>query len=148
MSRHCGIVRVDRIVVNKARRELLLLHGDSVLRTYRIALGRNPVGPKAEEGDGKTPEGRYSIDRRNPKSSCHLSLHISYPNDSDRGRASERGVDPGGDIMIHGLRNGEGHIGQAHLETDWTQGCIAVTDEEMEEIWELVEDDTPIEINP
>jgi len=148
MPRYCGVVRVDRVIVNKEKRELLLLHGESVLRTYRIALGRNPVGPKAEEGDGKTPEGCYSIDRRNPKSSYHLSLHISYPNDSERGRASERGVDPGGDIMIHGLRNGEGHIGPAHLETDWTQGCIAVTDEEMEEIWELVANGTPIEINP
>jgi murein L,D-transpeptidase YafK len=148
MPRRCGVVQVDRIIVNKARRELLLLHGESLLRSYRIALGRNPVGPKAGEGDGKTPEGRYSIDRRNPKSSYHLSLHISYPNDSDRDRACERGVDPGGDVMIHGLRNGEGHIGQAHRETDWTQGCIAVTDEEMEEIWELVEDGTPIEINP
>jgi murein L,D-transpeptidase YafK len=148
MPRRCGVVQVDRIIVNKARRELLLLHGESLLRSYRIALGRNPVGPKAGEGDGKTPEGRYSIDRRNPKSSYHLSLHISYPNDSDRDRACERGVDPGGDVMIHGLRNGEGHIGQAHRKTDWTQGCIAVTDEEMEEIWELVEDGTPIEINP
>lgn len=148
MSRRCGVVRVDRMIVNKARRELLLLYGQSVLRTYRIALGRNPVGPKEEEGDGKTPEGRYSIDRRNPKSSYHLSLHISYPGDTDRERACQRGVDPGGDIMIHGLRNGEGHIGKAHLETDWTRGCIAVTDEEMDEIWDLVEDGTPIEINP
>ncbi|MBZ5623236.1 MAG: L,D-transpeptidase family protein [Acidobacteriia bacterium] len=126
----------------------LLLHGESILRTYRIALGRNPVGRKTEQGDGKTPEGRYSIDRRNPQSSCHLSLHISYPNDSDRGQVRERGVEPGGDVMIHGLRNGEGHIGRAHLETDWTQGCVAVTDDEMEEIWGLVEDGTPIEINP
>lgn len=148
MPRYCGVVRVDRIIVNKARRELLLLRGESVLRTYRIALGRNPEGPKSEEGDGKTPEGRYSIDRRNPKSGYHLSLHISYPNESDRGRASECGVDPGGDVMIHGLRNGEGDLGARHLETDWTQGCIAVTDEEMEEIWELVDDGTPIEINP
>lgn len=148
MPNRCGVIRVDRIIVNKARRELLLLHGESVLRTYRIALGRNPVGPKAEEGDGKTPEGRYSIDRRNPNSRFHLSLHISYPNDSDRERACARGVDPGGDVMIHGLRNGEGHIGEAHRETDWTRGCIAVTDEEMDEIWDLVEDGTPIEINP
>jgi murein L,D-transpeptidase YafK len=148
MPRQCGVVRVDRVIVNKASRELLLLRGESVLRTYRIALGRDPVGPKAEEGDGKTPEGRYTIDRRNPRSSYHLSLHISYPNDGDRDRACQRGVDPGGDVMIHGLRSGEGHIGHAHRETDWTQGCIAVTDQEMDEIWELVEDGTPIEINP
>jgi murein L,D-transpeptidase YafK len=148
MPTRCGVVRVDRIIVNKARRELLLLHRESVLRTYRIALGRNPLGPKVEEGDGRTPEGRYSIDRRNPNSRYHLSLRISYPNESDREKASERGVEPGGDIMIHGLRNGEGRIGHAHLETDWTQGCVAVTDEEMDEIWELVEEGTPIEINP
>ncbi len=134
--------------MNKSRRELLLLFGESVLRAYRIALGANPVGAKAEEGDGKTPEGLYSIDRRNPKSGYHLSLHISYPDETDRERACARGVDPGGDVMIHGLRNGEGHIGKAHLETDWTRGCIAVTDEEMDEIWDLVEDGTPIEINP
>jgi murein L,D-transpeptidase YafK len=139
---------VDRIIVNKARREMLLLYGESVLRTYRVALGGNPVGPKQQEGDGKTPEGRYTIDRRNPKSSYHLSLHISYPDDADRARACECGVDPGCDIMIHGLRNGEGAKGKAHLETDWTRGCIAVTDEEMDEIWDLVEDGTPIEIYP
>ncbi len=139
---------MDRVIVNKTRREMLLLCGESVLRSYRIALGRNPDGPKLEEGDCRTPEGRYIIDRRNPQSRFHLSLHISYPDETDRARALDRGVDPGGDIMIHGLRNGEGHIGKAHLESDWTRGCIAVTDEEMDEIWELVEDGTPIEINP
>jgi murein L,D-transpeptidase YafK len=148
MPRQCGVVRVDRIIVNKARRELMLLSGQAVLRSYRIALGRNPIGPKEEEGDGKTPEGNYSIDRRNPQSKYHLSLGISYPNRIDSDRAAERGVEPGGDIMIHGLRNGEGHVGKEHLQTDWTQGCIAVTDEEMDEIWELVADGTAIEINP
>jgi murein L,D-transpeptidase YafK len=148
MPKYCGVVRVDRVIVNKARREMLLLRGESVLRSYRIALGRNPDGPKMEEGDCRTPEGRYIIDRRNPQSRFHLSLHISYPDETDRARALERGVDPGGDIMIHGLRNGEGHVGKAHLESDWTRGCIAVSDEEMDEIWELVGDGTPIEINP
>jgi murein L,D-transpeptidase YafK len=148
MPRLCGVVRVDRIIVNKARRELMLLSGQAVLRSYRIALGRNPIGPKEEEGDGKTPEGNYSIDRRNPQSKYHLSLRISYPNRTDSDRATERGVEPGGDIMIHGLRNGEGHIGKEHRQTDWTQGCIAVTDEEMDEIWELVADGTAIDINP
>lgn len=127
---------------------MLLLRGESVLRAYRIALGRNPVGPKEEEGDGKTPEGSYSIDWRNPQSKCHLSLHISYPNPADCEQAAARGVEPGGEIMIHGLRNGEGHLGKSHLESDWTQGCIAVTDEEMDEIWDLVSDGTAIEINP
>jgi murein L,D-transpeptidase YafK len=128
--------------VNKARREMLLLSGESVVRSYRIALGRDPLGHKQQEGDGRTPEGRYTIDRRNPKSKYHLSLHISYPNDADCGRAEAAGVPPGGDIMIHGLKPGVSH------PDDWTQGCIAVTNAEMEEVWDLVPDGTPVEINP
>jgi len=138
----CGILRADRIVVNKSRREMLLLRGQSILRSYRVALGRDPVGHKQREGDGRTPEGDYTIDRRNPRSNYHLSLHISYPNTADRARAAGIGVDPGGDIMIHGLKNGEPR------EHDWTQGCIAVTNSEMDEIWSLVADGTPIRINP
>ena len=122
---------------------MLLLSGESIVRTYRIALGREPAGPKERAGDGRTPEGRYSIDRRNPKSGYHRSLHISYPNEADRERARAAGVDPGGDIMIHGLPNGA-----ASREGDWTQGCIAVTDAEIEEIWDLVCDGTSIEIYP
>lgn len=148
MPRSCGVFRVTHIVVHKSLRELLLLHGESVLRSYRIALGRNPVGPKTHEGDGKTPEGRYIVDRRNPRSAYHLALHLSYPNSADCDRARDLSLDPGGDIMIHGLPNGNGHPARAHPQTDWTRGCIAVTDEEMDEIWELVEDGTPIEINP
>ena len=131
-------MRADLVVVSKQKREMVLLRGESVLRTYRIALGREPVGPKRQEGDGRTPEGRYTIDRRNPKSKYHLSLHISYPDAADVTRAREEGVEPGGDIMIHGLRDG------IRMEGDWTQGCIAVTDEEMDEIWGLVGDGTPI----
>jgi murein L,D-transpeptidase YafK len=142
MTRRCGVFQVDRVVVNKSRRELLLLSGESVVRTYRIALGRDPVGHKQQEGDGRTPEGRYSIDRRNPRSKYHLSLHISYPNEADRDRARAAGVDPGGDIMIHGLKPGVDH------PADWTHGCIAVTDAEMDEIWELVSDGTAVEISP
>jgi len=138
----CGVLRADRVVVNKARREMLLLRGESVLRSYRVAIGREPVGHKEREGDGRTPEGRYVIDRRNPKSRYHLSLRISYPNEADRARAQELGVKPGGDIMIHGLKDG------LPREDDWTQGCIAVTDEEMDEIWSLVAEGTPIVINP
>src|SRR5689334_1920083 len=96
----CGVVRADLIVVNKSRREMVLLRGENVLRTYRIALGREPVGHKQCEGDGRTPEGRYTIDRRNPKSRYRLALHISYPNAEDRARAAAAGVEPGGDIMI------------------------------------------------
>ncbi len=134
----CGVLRADLVIVNKTRRELLLLRGASVLRSYRIAIGRSPLGHKAREGDLKTPEGAYVIDGRNPKSAYHLALHISYPNDADRERARALGIDPGGDIMIHG---GKEHAGD-------TRGCIAVTDAEMEEIWNLVPDGTPIRINP
>src|SRR3954454_9166210 len=134
----CGILRADQIIVNKTRREMLLIRGQSVLRSYRVALGRDPIGHKQREGDGRTPEGRYTIDRRNPKSRYHLALHISYPNAEDRARAKAAGVDPGGDIMIHGLKDG------VRREDDWTQGCIAVTNEEMEEIWSLVPEGTPI----
>jgi murein L,D-transpeptidase YafK len=140
MSR-CGILRADRIIVRKSRREMLLLRGEAILRSYRIALGREPLGHKVQEGDGRTPEGLYVIDRRNPRSAYHLSLHISYPNADDSSRARELGVDPGGDIMIHGLKEGV-----RHPDEDWTQGCIAVADHEMDEIWGLVADGTPIRI--
>jgi murein L,D-transpeptidase YafK len=136
-------LRVDRVVVNKGRREMLLLSGESVVRQYRVALGFEPVGHKEREGDGRTPEGRYTVDRRNPKSNYHLSLHISYPGPADIERARSGGVEPGGDIMIHGVK-----AGVAHPESDWTHGCIAVTDVEMDEIWELVADGTAVEINP
>jgi murein L,D-transpeptidase YafK len=138
----CGILRADLVLVRKQRREMLLLRGESVLRTYRVALGREPFGPKQCEGDGRTPEGRYTIDWRNPNSKYHLSLHISYPDAADTARAAAAGVAPGGDIMIHGQRSGE------PAEGDWTQGCIAVTDTEMDEIWALVFDGTPILIEP
>ena len=138
----CGVLRADQVVVNKSRRELLLLRGNVILRQYRIALGRDPIGHKQCEGDGRTPEGRYTIDRRNPKSKYHLSLHISYPSANDVARAQAAAVEPGGDIMIHGLKDGELRDG------DWTQGCIAVTNEEMEEIWGLVPDGTVIVIEP
>lgn len=138
----CGVLRANLIVVHKARREMLLLRGESILRSYRVALGRNPLGHKMQEGDGRTPEGRYTIDRRNPKSKYHLSLHISYPGAQDTARAEAAGVPPGGDVMIHG-------VGPAMpAAADWTQGCIAVSDAEMDEIWSLVPDGTPIVIHP
>jgi murein L,D-transpeptidase YafK len=142
MTKRCGVFAVDRVVINKARREMLLLSGDSVVRSYRIALGREPVGHKEREGDGRTPEGRYTIDRRNPKSKYHLALHISYPNAADLERAKALGCDAGGDIMIHGVK-----AGVVHPESDWTHGCIAVTDAEMDEIWALVADGTAVEIH-
>jgi murein L,D-transpeptidase YafK len=138
----------DQIVVNKSKHQLLLLRSGKVIRSYRVALGWHPVGTKIEQGDGKTPEGDYTISGRNPKSSYHLSLRISYPSDADIARAKRDGVDPGGDIMIHGLPNGEENVGVEHTATDWTAGCVAVTDREIEEIWRLVPDGTPIRINP
>jgi murein L,D-transpeptidase YafK len=138
----------DRIVIHKSKRALLLYRGGAVIRTYRIALGRNPVGPKQRQGDGRTPEGDYVIAGRNVNSAYHRSLRISYPGTADRERARRQRVRPGGDIMIHGLPNGQGWIGVAHRLHDWTEGCIAVTNDEIEEIWRLVADGTPVQITP
>ncbi len=140
--------KADQVVVTKSARTLILLAQGKVLRTYKVALGGSPIGAKEQEGDHKTPEGHYLLDRRNPKSRFYKSIHVSYPNDQDKKRASERGVSPGGDIMVHGLPNGFGWLGATHRNMDWTDGCIAVTNAEMDEIWELVADGTPIEIRP
>jgi murein L,D-transpeptidase YafK len=138
----------DRILVLKSKREMQLLHDGKVIKSYRVALGGTPVGRKERQGDHKTPEGLYTIVGRNPKSQYHRALRVSYPNPEDRARAAKHGVPPGGDIMIHGLPNGYGWIGRGHLAKDWTDGCIAVTDQEIEEIWSLVADGTPVEIRP
>jgi len=138
----------DKILVEKKARRLTLSSKGKVLKTYKIALGGNPVGPKERQGDNKTPEGTYIIDSRNRESDYHLALHISYPNENDKRRANELGVSPGGDIMIHGIKNGFAWVGDHHREADWTRGCIAVTDEEIEEIERLVPDGTPVEILP
>lgn len=141
-------VSVDKILIEKKERRLTLLSKGEVLKTYKIALGGNPIGPKERQGDNKTPEGTYFIDARNKESRYHLSLHISYPNERDKKRAKELGVSPGGNIMIHGIKNGFSWVGDSHSETDWTQGCIAVTDEEIEEINKLTPIGTPVEIRP
>lgn len=138
--------RASRIVVDKAARRLHLYDRDRLLKTYPVALGGAPVGHKAREGDRRTPEGEYRIAGRNAASAYHLSLRISYPDAHDRSRAAIDGDDPGGDIMIHGLRNGLGWLGRLHRRVDWTTGCIAVTDGEIEEIWRAVADGTPITI--
>lgn len=140
--------KADRVLVLKGERELQLLAGTRVLRSYRVALGSSPEGPKRRQGDGRTPEGHFVLDWRNPDSSFHRSINISYPGPADRARASALGIDPGGDIMIHGLPNGRGWIGADHASLDWTEGCIAVTNDEMDEIWAMVDDGTPIEIRP
>ena len=138
----------DKVLIEKKERRLTLLSRGEVIKSYRIALGANPVGPKERQGDNKTPEGTYIIESRNGNSAYHLSLRISYPNEMDRLRAKELGVSPGGDIMIHGLKNGFSWVGASHSNTDWTNGCIAVTDEEMEEIYKLVPNGTIVEIRP
>ena len=138
----------DRVLIEKKQRRLTLLSKGEVIKTYKIALGGDPVGPKVMLGDNKTPEGVYTIDSRNNNSEYHLSLHISYPNEIDKKRAKELGVSPGGDIMIHGIKNGLGWVGASHAEVDWTKGCIAVTDQEMEEIYRLVPNGTIVVIMP
>ena len=138
----------DKVLIEKKERRLTLLSKGEVLKIYKIALGGNPEGPKERQGDNKTPEGTYFIDARNKDSDYHLSLHISYPNERDKKRAKELGVSPGGDIMIHGIKNGFSWVGDAHTEADWTKGCIAVTDEEIEEIEKLVPNGTLVEIRP
>jgi tetratricopeptide (TPR) repeat protein len=139
---------VDRILVEKSARRLMLISQGEVLKSYKIALGGNPIGPKERQGDNKTPEGTYVIDARNRDSRFHLSLHISYPNQRDKNRAKELGVSPGGDIMIHGTKNGSSWVGDAHAKVDWTKGCIAVTNEEIEEIAKLAPNGTIVEIRP
>jgi murein L,D-transpeptidase YafK len=136
------------VVVLKSERRLQLYHGPELIRAYRISLGRNPVGPKQQIGDGRTPEGDYHLDYRKADSSFHRALHISYPSASDSASARARGVEPGGLIMVHGMKNHFGWIGRAHRAIDWTDGCVAVTNREIEEIWRVVPDGTPITIKP
>lgn len=141
--------QADLIRVDKSDRRLELWRGDRLLGRYRIALGAAAdAGAKAREGDERTPEGRYVIDWRNPRSMAHLSLHVSYPDAADRAAAGAAGQPPGGNIMIHGLPNGWGWLGRFHHLRDWTDGCMAVTNAEMREIWASVPDGTPIEIAP
>ena len=138
----------DKVLIEKQARRLTLFTKGEVIKTYKIALGGNPIGPKEKQGDNKTPEGTYIIDSRNGNSGYHLALHISYPNEEDKERARELGVSPGGDIMIHGIKNGFSGIGASHVKNDWTEGCIAVTNQEMEEIYKFVPNGTIVEIKP
>lgn len=138
----------DGVLVRKSERRLYLLRGGEVLRSYPIALGLNPSGHKLREGDFRTPEGRYLLSRRNPRSDYFLSIQISYPNETDVARARREGVSPGGSIMIHGLPNTPKKTLDYYLGTDWTDGCIAVANSHMVEIWLMTPSDTPIEILP
>lgn len=127
---------------------MTLLRDGKLLKTYKVALSTVPVGPKEREGDHKVPEGLYIVDAKNAHSKFHLPLHISYPNAADRERAHKLGVRPGGNIEIHGLGPNFGWVGSLHRQVDWTDGCIAVTNSEIEEIWPLVPAGTPVEILP
>lgn len=139
--------KVDRIVVVKSQHVMTLFSGSKAIKTYRVSLG-TAAGAKQREGDHKTPEGIYRIDQKNAQSHYHLALHISYPNVDDRMRAQRAGVPPGSAIMIHGLPNGFAWMGSMQHFVDWTDGCIAVNDAEIEEIWELVSVGTVVEIKP
>lgn len=136
----------DRILVEKSKRELTLFAGATILKRYRISLGRVPIGAKEKEGDKKTPEGIYTVIEHKSDSAFHLALRLSYPNESDVQRAKAQGVNAGFDIMVHGLPNELGFIGRLHQLRDWTAGCIAVTNSEIEEIYAVVPNGTTVEI--
>jgi murein L,D-transpeptidase YafK len=138
----------DRIVVVKSERKLMLMHGETVLRSMNIALGLMPRGPKRQEGDFRTPEGQYVIEAKNPDSDYFLSLKVSYPNASDLATARRLGVDPGGQIMIHGLPNEPKYDEATYKALDWTDGCIAVSNSDMVDLWRLTTVSMPIEIRP
>lgn len=140
--------KAERVVVIKKERSLILMSHGKPLKIYKIALGGEPVGSKVRQGDGKTPEGIYVLDYRNVHSQFYKSLHVSYPSVQDRAHAKKLGVSPGGDIFVHGLPKAYAWLGSQHRLHDWTNGCIAVTNEEMDEIWHAVPDGTPIEIKP
>lgn len=137
-----GSGKADGILVKKKQRKLLLMRDGKLLKAYPIQLGSDPVGHKLRQGDGKTPEGTYRISGRNPQSQYHLSLRVSYPSPEDRSRAAKAGVSPGGDIFVHGMPN----WAKKSLEGDWTAGCIAVKNADMEEIWDSVPVGCPISI--
>jgi len=142
------IPRADLVVVHKAMRRLDLYQQGKLLRSYVVSLGPDAVGAKWQEGDGKTPEGEYRIDYRKQDSTFHRALHISYPEPKDSAIAKAHGVSPGGLVMIHGTKNGLSQKGQERLAPDWTDGCIAVTNQEIDEIWQMVPDGTKVALKP
>jgi murein L,D-transpeptidase YafK len=143
-----GAPQADRVLVVKNERKLYLLCNGGILKSYRVALGRQPAGHKVCQGDCRTPEGSYILDRRDAHSRFYHSIHISYPGCQDIATAKKKGVNPGKDIMIHGLPRGFEELGELQAERDWTKGCIAVSNAQMDEIWRLVPDGTPIETRP
>lgn len=138
--------RIDRVVVGKSEHRLWAYEEGRLVRSFAVALGSEPVGPKEQQGDGRTPEGVYPVVAHKPDSSFHRALRLGYPTIEQVEAAEDAGIDPGGDIMIHGLPNGQGSVGKAHLLFDWTAGCIALTDDEIEWLYRFVADGTPVEI--
>ena len=143
-----GAEKADHVLVVKSERRLYLMKGDKVLAAYTVTFGGEPKGHKQQQGDERTPEGHYLLDSKNVKSKFYKSIHISYPNARDRENARKRGVSPGGDIMIHGMPNGWGWAWPALRMFSWTEGCIALRDEDMDEVWAAVDVGTPLEIRP
>ncbi|NOX79526.1 MAG: L,D-transpeptidase family protein [Deltaproteobacteria bacterium] len=143
-----AIPQANLVMVKKSEAKLYLMKGGKVFREYHVVLGGHPKGPKQRQGDERTPEGRYILDYKNARSSFYKSIHISYPNKADRERARKAHVKPGGDIMIHGQKNGWRWLSFLSRHFNWTDGCIAVTNSEMDEIWDAVKIGTPIEILP
>lgn len=148
IATHTATPQADKVLIQKSPRQLTLLRNGKPLRTYHVSLGSNPKGSKEREGDERTPEGLYTVDSRNAYSKYHLALHVSYPNTADRARARRLHVRPGGEIMIHGTPNRWRGLRVVFAHTDWTKGCIAVSDSDIEEIWRLVPNGTVVEIRP
>jgi len=142
------LTKADCVLVKKHEKRLYLMKNKKPIKTYRVALGANSKGPKIKEGDERTPEGKYTLDYKNSNSDFYKSIHISYPNDRDLKRARKMGTSPGGDIMIHGQKNDAKNFERIHRYVNWTDGCIAVTNTEMDEIWMAVDVGTPIIIEP
>lgn len=143
-----GLEKADMVVVVKSESKLYLKRGGKIISQYHVVFGPEPQGHKLQEGDGKTPEGIYVLDYKNANSDFYKSIHISYPNRADRKRAARSGVDPGGEIMIHGQKNSAGWLASISKYFNWTEGCIAVSNRAMDEIWLAVDAGTPIEIKP
>jgi murein L,D-transpeptidase YafK len=143
-----GEQKADAVLVIKSEKQLYLMRAGEPFASFRVSFGSNPKGHKQEQGDGRTPEGRYILDYKNPGSAYYKSIHISYPNAKDRKEARKRGVDPGGDIMIHGQKNGYGWLSLLAQRFNWTNGCIALSDKDMDTVWSAVKPGTPIEIKP
>jgi murein L,D-transpeptidase YafK len=138
----------DLVLVEKSKSRLYLMRQGEVFASFRVAFGSNPKGHKQEQGDGRTPEGRYMLDYKNRGSAFYKSIHISYPSAKDRQEAKKHGVDPGGDIMIHGQKNGYGRLSILVQRFNWTNGCIALSDRDMDLVWNAIKPGTPIEIKP